>query len=90
MRLATMFRERRREPRRPSSSAARLLIGDEWSTTTLANLSKGGAALHTDQRPDPGSHVLVEIDQLGFFLCRVIRHLDSGIAVKFERATFPE
>ena len=90
MRLATMFRERRREPRQPSSSAARLLIGDRWNVTSLVNLSKGGAALITDQRPDPGSRVLVEVDRLGFFLCRVIRHLDGGIAVEFERATFPE
>lgn len=90
MRLAARFRERRREQRHETASAARLRIGDAWVPTSVVNLSKGGAALLTDMRPEPGSPVLVEIDDLGFFLCRVVRHLDAGIAVRFESATFPD
>lgn len=90
MRLATIFRERRRETRRQSDSTARLKIGDRWTLTTLVNLSPGGAALLTAERPAPESQVLVEITDLGFFLCRVVRHLEGGVAVQFESATFPE
>ena len=89
MRLAARFRERRREQRRTTESAARLRVGDAWVQTSVINLSKGGAALLTEIRPEQGSPVLVEIDELGYFLCRVVRHLDSGIAVRFESATFP-
>ena len=90
MRLATLLRERRREPRREDRSAARLLVSDAWQDTSLVNLSQGGAALTTDLRPDPDSRVLVEIERLGFFLCRVVRHLENGIAVQFESATFAQ
>jgi len=95
MRLATLFRERRRAPRRPSASAARArsipsIRVAATSAAILADVSKSGAALRTARRPEPGSQVLLEIDRLGFFLCRVVRHLDDGIAVRFERATFPE
>ena len=90
MRLASIFRERRRDTRHASDSPARLLIRDEWTETTVVNLSVGGAALLTAARPAPGSRVLVEIAELGFFLCRVVRHLEDGIAVEFEQATFPD
>ena len=89
MRLASIFRERRRETRRTTDSPARLRIGEDWTATTVVNLSAGGAALLTAARPAPGHRVLVEIPELGFFLCRVVRHLDDGIAVQFEQATFP-
>lgn len=66
----------------------RVTVGDKVLTLQLAediatecrviDISLTGAAVETTARPEPGSEV-----QLGKLKCRVVRHLDDGIALQF-------
>ena len=48
-------------------------------------MSASGAAVATNQRPEPGSHIM-----LGKTAGRVVRHLDDGFAVEFTRLQHPD
>ncbi len=80
--------ERRRDRRHPADQRVALLFAGAWHDCLIVNVSRGGAAVESDQRPPVDKEIIIRIVELGLFKCRVLRHLDEGFAVRFEAADF--
>ena len=80
--------ERRAHPRSRANHAVALLFGGAWQACEILDVSQGGAAFRSAQRPPLDSEIIVRIAELGLFKCRVLRHLPEGFAARFEAADF--
>lgn len=76
-------RHERFTPRDPNSTIT--LADGTVSGCRIADLSLSGAAISTAKRPPVGSAIL-----LGRIRGRVVRHLDTGIAIEFSSIQDPE
>lgn len=76
-------RHERFTPRDPNSTLT--LADGTVCACRIADLSLSGAAVSTSKRPPVGSAIL-----LGRIRGRVVRHLDSGIAIEFSSIQDPE
>ena len=83
-------RERRAHPRVPTDRSVSLRVGRTWQACRIADISDGGVAFLSELRPAVGKEVVVRIDGLGLFKCRVLRHGAEGFAAEFEAADFVE
>jgi hypothetical protein len=70
-------RHDRIEPRRASTV---LMVDDQAITCRVVDVSLSGAAISLDERPPVGTAVT-----LGRTAARVVRHLETGIALEFTR-----
>jgi hypothetical protein len=77
-------REQRRYERIQLSVPARFLADGQERSGAIIDISAGGMALSTDERPTPGSQVIVYVDALGRVEGRVVRHLSTGFAIQFD------
>ena len=80
--------ERRQHRRVETDKRVSFLHGGIWQNCRIENVSQGGAAITSDHRPHIDKEIIVHIDELGLFKCRVLRHRDDGFAVRFEAADF--
>lgn len=80
--------ERRRHQRVRSARGVALLYRGTWHDCTIIDVSPGGAAIASEQRPPIDREVIFHIVDLGLFKCRVLRHTEEGFAVRFEAADF--
>ncbi len=80
--------ERRRDRRRQAERQVSLLFAGAWHACVIVNVSRGGAAVSSEQRPPVDKEIIIRIADLGLFKCRVLRHLEEGFAVRFEAADF--
>lgn len=65
-----------------------LLFGGAWQACEILDVSQGGVAFRSAQRPPLEAEIIVRIAELGLFKCRVLRHLPEGFAARFEAADF--
>lgn len=76
--------EQRRYQRIRLSVPVRFLAyGGQEQQATLLDVSAGGLALTSQERPDVGTQVVVYVDELGRVEGHVVRHLSEGFAVEF-------
>jgi hypothetical protein len=80
--------ERRAHRRVPVGRPVAMLVGRDWQPCEIADVSRGGAAFHCQHRPPVDKEVVVRVDGLGLFICRVLRHTALGFAARFEAADF--
>jgi hypothetical protein len=76
--------ERRQFKRAQLPNDVVLTIDGHRHPCSLIDISGGGVALWTDLRPDIGKAVFVEIEDMGDYQGRVVRHLENGIGVQFD------
>jgi hypothetical protein len=70
----------------PKISGARLIMPNGTNVgVRLIDLSVSGAAIGTQERPELGSHVTI-----GKIPGRVVRHLEQGFAIEFQRMQHPD
>jgi hypothetical protein len=70
----------------PRNPAARLILPNGVNVACrVIDISRSGAAIATDQRPDIGAPITI-----GKTTGRVVRHLEDGIAVEFTRLQHPD
>ena len=65
-----------------------VLCGKDWRDCEIADVSRGGASFRSEHKPTIDKEIVVRIDHLGLFKCRVLRHTDHGFAAAFEAADF--
>lgn len=82
--------ERRAHRRLPMSHPVAMLSGRDWQPCEIADVSRGGASFISYHRPPVDKEIVVRIDTLGLFKCRVLRHTDQGFAALFEAADFSD
>ena len=80
--------ERRTYQRTPVDQAVTLRDGGHWIECRITDVSAGGAAFQSDLRPAVNKEIVVRIDRLGLFACRILRHTEEGFAARFEAADF--
>jgi hypothetical protein len=70
----------------PKITGARMIMPNGTNIgVRIIDISLSGAGIGTDQRPEIGSHVT-----LGKIPGRVVRHLDAGFAIEFQRLQHPD
>ena len=70
----------------PKISGARLILPNGTNVgVRLLDLSLSGAGIGTQERPEIGSHVTI-----GKIPGRVVRHLEQGFAIEFQRMQHPD
>ena len=80
--------ERRAHRRVPLERPVAVLSGRSWLPCEIADVSRGGASFRSRLRPPIDKEIVVRIDALGLFKCRVLRHDGQGFAARFEAADF--
>ena len=75
---------RRSRPEQPVA----VLFGRSWEACDIIDVSQGGAAFRSQYQPEIDKEIIVRIDELGLFKCRVLRHWPDGFAARFEAADF--
>lgn len=65
-----------------------VLFGRAWRTCDILDVSQGGVAFRSEDRPPLDKEIIVRIAELGLFKCRVLRHAPDGFAARFEAADF--
>ena len=77
-------REQRRYQRIQLSLPVRFLAyGSSEQAATLLDISAGGLAVTTEERPPIGTQVVIYVEALGRVEGHVVRHLSNGFAVEF-------
>lgn len=75
--------ERRKHPRVAFEAKGRFLAPDgSEHTCSMRDMSLGGIALTTDIALDPGSQVIVYLDDYGRFEGKVVRSYEGGFAIE--------
>jgi hypothetical protein len=70
----------------PKITGARLILPNGTNVgVRLIDLSLSGAGIGTQERPEIGSHVTI-----GKIPGRVVRHLEQGFAIEFQRLQHPD
>jgi hypothetical protein len=70
----------------PKVTGARLIMPNGTNIgVRLLDLSLSGAGVGTQERPEIGSHVTI-----GKIPGRVVRHLEQGFAIEFQRMQHPD
>jgi len=78
-------RDKRRYRRVELILSARFMLPDQSEhMATLLNISAGGLALKTEQRPAHGTTVIAYVQDIGRLEGRVVRILSDGFAIAFE------
>lgn len=80
--------ERRAHHRVPVEKTVSVLCGRDWQPCEIADVSRGGASFRSPHRPAVDREIVVRIDALGLFMCRVLRLTEQGFAARFEAADF--
>ena len=80
--------ERRAHQRSKPDQPVAVLFGRAWRTCEILDVSQGGVAFRSDDRPPLDKEIIVRIAELGLFKCRVLRHAPDGFAARFEAADF--
>ena len=77
--------DKRRHRRVELILSARFMLPDQSEhTATLLNISAGGLALKTEQRPARGTTVIAYVQDIGRLEGRVVRILSDGFAIAYE------
>jgi hypothetical protein len=77
--------EKRRHKRVQLVLPARFMLPDRSEhQASVFNISVGGIALASDQRPPKGSSIIVYVKEIGRLEGMVVRHLAKGFAVVFD------
>jgi hypothetical protein len=77
--------EKRRHKRVELVLPARFMLPDRSEhQATVLNVSAGGIALASDQRPPKGTSVIVYVTEIGRLEGVVVRHIAKGFAVVFD------
>ena len=80
--------ERRAHRRSRPDHAVAVLFGQAWQRCEIIDVSQGGVAFRSDNKPPVDKEIIVRIADLGLFKCRVLRHARDGFAARFEAADF--
>lgn len=80
-------RDRRQYDRYPCPHYAQAFYASQWRDCAVGDISAGGAAVVSGERPAIGEAVTLFVEDVAEMPGVVVRHTEAGFAVKFDFAT---